>query len=84
MRSESDVTGNVPDLRFPYGWRSTWFLWDRAMMSFESKGYASHHVTGLPTPEAIQDCVGHNLADVSHVGRFWEICIVRLIEEEHL
>ena len=66
------------------------------MTSFESKGYASHHVTGLPTlvsrvmdrlpidSEAIQDCIGHNLADVSHVGRFWEICIVRLIEEEHL
>jgi hypothetical protein len=66
------------------------------MTSFESKGYGSHHVTGLPTlvslmmdclpidSEAIQDCIGYNLADVSHVGCFWEICIVRLIEEEDL
>ena len=66
------------------------------MMCFESKSYGSHHVTVVSTlvslvmyqlpihSEANQDCIGHNLADVSHVGCFWKLCIVRLIEEVHL
>ena len=94
--SESDVTGNVPDLHIPDDRQSTWFPWDLAMMCFESKSYGSHHVTWvsmlvslvmyqLPIDsEAIQDCISYNLADVSHVSCFWELCIVRLIEEVHL
>lgn len=66
------------------------------MTSFMSKSYGSHHVTGLPTlvsllmdrvpidSEAIQDRVSHDLADVSHVGRFCELGIVRLIQEVNL
>ena len=66
------------------------------MTCFESKSYGSHHVTGVSTlvslvmyqlpidSEAIQDCIGYNLANVSHVSCFWELCIMRLIEEVHL
>ena len=94
--SESDVTGNIPDLCILDDHWSTCFLWDLPMTCFESKSYGSHHVTRvsmlvslvmyqLPIDsEAIQDCIGYNLADVSHVGCFWELCIVKLIEEVHL
>ena len=73
-----------------------WFLWNYVMMSFESKSYGFHHITRLSMlvslvmyqlpidSEAIQDCIGYNLADVLHVGCFWELCIVRLIEEVYL
>ena len=66
------------------------------MTCFESKSYGSHHVTRVSTLvslvmyqlpidlEAIQDCISYNLAEVSHVGCFWKLCIMRLIEEVHL
>ena len=94
--SESDVMGNIPDLRIPDDRWSTCFLWDLLMTCFESKSYGSHHVTRVSTlvslvmyqlpidSEAIQDCISYNLADVLHVSCFWELCIVRLIEEVHL
>ena len=94
--SESNVMGNIPDLHILDNCWSTCFPWDLLMMCFGSKSYGSHHVTRvsmlvslvmyqLPiNSEAIQDCIGYNLADVSHVSCFWELCIVRLIEEVHL
>ena len=94
--SESNVTGNIPDLHIPDHCWSTCFLWDLAITCFQSKSYGTHHVTGVSTlvslvmyqlpidSEAIQDCIGYNLADVSHVSCFWELCIMRLIEEVHL